>query len=128
MAVPKWNLELVKRDIEGIKLLADGTINVEVRDEGTATYVRHGHLDITLSDIFPDIESDTDDNPQNYTDMQDAILQYIYDEGIVYDYELTEENFHDHDSEDITMNEINLYNSQGASVTPEEVDNMLEGA
>jgi len=128
MAVPKWNLELVKRDIEGIKLLADGTINVEVRDEGKATYVRHGHLDITLSDIFPDIESDTDDNPQNYTDMQDAILQYIYDEGIVYDYELTEEDFHDHDSEDITMNEINLYNSQGASVTPEEVDNMLEGA
>ena len=128
MAVPKWNTELVKRDIQGIKLLADGTVTVEVRDTGTATYVRHGQLDITLSDIFPDLESDMDDNPQSYTDMQDTILQYIYDEGIVYDYELTEEEFHDFDSDDINMNDIDLYNSQGANVTPSEVDNMLEGA
>ena len=128
MAVPKWNLELVKRDIQGIKLLSNGTVNVEIREEGTAQYVRTGHLDVTLSDIFPDLESDMDDNPESYSDMQDAILQYIYDEGIVYDYELVEEDFHDFDSDDITMNDINLYNSEGASVTPSEVDNMLEGA
>jgi len=128
MAVPKWNTELVKRDIQGIKLLADGTVTVEIRDTGTATYVRHGQLDITLGDIFPDLESDIDDNPQSYIAMQDTILQYIYDEGIVYDYEITEEEFHDFDSDDIDMNNIDLYNSQGANVTPSEVDNMLEGA
>lgn len=128
MAVPKWNLELVKRDIQGIKLLADGTVTVEVRDEGTASYVRHGQLDVSLSDIFPDLESDIDDNPQSFIDMRDTILQYIWDEGIVYDYELTQEDLHDFDSDDITMNDVSFYNSRGANVTPSEVDNMLEGA